>query len=126
MNKRGQEFASWEFVKGAILVILIIILFAWAYRGIPDSKLNPVKAEDLSLTISSVFIADGDLNLVYDLGGEYYIDVDDNIIRIYKSEEGARGRSEMFLDEDYNFGEQLDKKTKTVNIRKEGKRVMVS
>lgn len=126
MNKRGQELASWEFVKGVMLIVLIIILLAWAYRGFPDSKLNPVKAEDLSLAISSVFIADGDLNLAYDLGDEYYVSVDGNRIRLYLTEEGARGISEMFLDKNYNFGEQLNRETDTVNIIKSGNNVVIS
>lgn len=128
MNKRGQELASWEFVKGVILLILIMILLTWAYRGIPDSKLNPIKAEDLSLSVSSVFIADNDLNLDYELGGEYYVDVEGDYIRLYKSKEGARGVSELFLDEDYNFGEQLNTETKInhVDIRKERNRLVIS
>ncbi|MBS3151413.1 hypothetical protein J4443_03490 [Candidatus Woesearchaeota archaeon] len=127
MNKRGQEeFVSWEFVKGVVLVILIVILSGWAYRGIPDSKLNPLKAEDLSLTISSIFLVEGDLNLAYDLGDEYYVDIDDSIIRLSRSEEGMKGRGEIFLDGNYNFGEQLNGKTELINIKKEGSRVVIS
>lgn len=127
MNKRGQEeLASWEFVKGVVLFVFVVILLAWAYKGIPDSKLNPLKAEDLSLTISSAFIVEGDLNFVYELDDEYYIDIDNKRVRLYKSEEGARGISEIFLDNNYNFGEQLSGKTKIVNIKKEGNKVVVS
>lgn len=127
MNKRGQEeLASWEFVKGVVLVVLIIILIGWAYRGVPDSKLNLLKAEDLSLTISSVFLVDGDLNFVYELGDEYSVYVDDDRIRIYRTEEGVRGTSEMFLDKNYNFGEQLNKKVEKINIRKDENSVRVS
>ncbi len=126
MDKRGQELASWEFVKGVILLVLIVTLLAWAYRGVPDSKLNSAKAEDLSLAVSSVFIIDGDLNLAYDLGDEYYVSVDDNRIKLYLTEEGARGISGMFLDGNYNFGEQLNGKIETVNIIKSGNSVVVS
>lgn len=127
MNKRGQEeLVSWEFVKGVVLFMVIVILLAWAYRGIPDSKLNPLKAEDLSLTISSIFITEGDLNLAYDLKDEYFIDIDGNRIKLYKSEEGTRGVSEIFLDGNYNFGEQLNRETNKVNVKKDGNRVVVS
>lgn len=127
MNKRGQEeLVSWEFVKGVVLFMVIVILLAWAYRGIPDSKLNPLKAEDLSLTISSIFITEGDLNFAYDLKDEYFIDIDGNRIKLYKSEEGTRGVSEIFLDGNYNFGEQLNRETNKVNVKKDGNRVVVS
>lgn len=126
MNKRGQELASWEFVKGVVLVVLIIILLAWAYKGVPDSKLNTVKAEDLSLAISSVFIAGEDLNFVYDLGDEYYVSIDDNKLKIYLTEEGARGINKISLDRNYNFGEQLNEKSEKVNIRKSGNSVVIS
>ena len=126
MNKRGEELAAWELVKGVILFIILLVLFAGAYRGIPDSKLNPVKAEDLSLSISSVFLVDNDLNLVYDLKDEYFLDIDGNRVRLYKTEEGARGVSELFLDKNYNFGEQLNKETSKINIKKDGTRVVVS
>lgn len=126
MNKRGQELASWEFVKGVVLVVLIVILLGWAYRGIPDSKLNPVKAEDLSLSVSSVFIIDGDLNPVYDLGEEYYVSIDSNKLKLYLTEEGARGISEMSLDKNYNFGEQLNERSEKINIKKSGNSVVVS
>ncbi|MEK6856433.1 MAG: hypothetical protein AABX49_00300 [Nanoarchaeota archaeon] len=126
MNKRGQELASWEFVKGVVLVVLIVILLGWAYRGIPDSKLNPVKAEDLSLSVSSVFIIDGDLNPVYDLGEEYYVSIDGNKLKLYLTEEGARGISEMSLDKNYNFGEQLNERSEKINIKKSGNSVVVS
>ena len=126
MNKRGEEIVAWEFVKGAILFIILLVLLAGAYRGIPDSRLNSVKAEDLSLSISSVFLVDNDLNLVYDLKEEYFLDIDGNRVKLYKSEEGARGVSELFLDKTYNFGEQLNKKTSKVNIKKERNRVVVS
>ncbi len=126
MNKRGQELASWEFVKGVVLVVLIVILLGWAYRGIPDSKLNPVKAEDLSLSVSSVFIIDGDLNPVYDLGEEYYVSIDSNKLKLYLTEEGSRGISEMSLDKNYNFGEQLNERSEKINIKKSGNSVVVS
>ena len=126
MNKRGQELASWEFVKGVVLVVLIVILLGWAYRGIPDSKLNHVKAEDLSLSVSSVFIIDGDLNPVYDLGEEYYVSIDGNKLKLYLTEEGARGISEMSLDKNYNFGEQLNERSEKINIKKSGNSVVVS
>ena len=66
------------------------------------------------------------LNFAYELGDEYYVDIDGKRVRLYKSEEGARGVSEIFLDDNYNFGEQLSGKTNVVNIKKDGKRVVVS
>ncbi len=127
MNKRGnEELTSWEFSKGVVLLVVIISLLAFAYRGIPDSRLNPLKAEDLSLTISSVFLVENDISFDYDLGEEYFIDIDNNRVRLYKSEEGARGVSELFLDNNYNFGEQLNKKTKLIKIKKEGNKVVIS
>src|SRR3989344_2208497 len=119
MNKRGQELVSWEFVKGVILIILIMVLLAWAYRGVPDSRINKIKAEDLSLSVSSVFIVDDDLNFIYDLGEEYYIDIDEDRVKLYQLEEGERWADNLFLDGGYNFAEQISGKRSVINIMKE-------
>ena len=126
MNKRGQELVSWEFVKGVILIILIMVLLAWAYRGVPDSRINKIKAEDLSLSVSSVFIVDDDLNFIYDLGEEYYVDIDKDRVKLYQFGEGERWADNLFLDEGYNFAEQVEGKRSVVNIMKEGNRLVIS
>ena len=104
MNKRGQE--SYITLTGAELVFLVIFasMFGFiALKGVEEYRINQIKSEGLGLSISSVFIIDGDVNLNYDLGTENQVEVLSNSVRVYKSSKGKIGVSELSLDDGYNL-----------------------
>lgn len=129
MNKRGQGLITITTVEYAFLIVLAIFLTIKTYDPVDDKSLNQIKAEDLVLGIESVFLVEGDLNLGFELGDNFFIDEDNFIIKVYQAGGESfekHGRSKLSLKRGYVFAEDIVGRTDVVRIRKEGKRVVVS
>ena len=127
MNKRGQ-YATWETLEYVLLVILILFFSVVMVRGIEDKQLNQIKSEGLALTISSVFLIDGEMDVNYDLGKfDHNVKMDNQDLELSKrtSDPEKIGRSKITLGE-ASFPGRFNKKTNNVLIEKKGGSVLLS
>ena len=127
MNKRGIGYQSISTMEYAFLVILAIFFSVIVYNGgLEEQQVNELKAEDLGLTIDSVFLVEQDLGFTFDLGKEYYVNEEIKRIRIYETSESKLGIANLAIDEGYDFAEIIKGKTNKVSVEKKGNRVVIS
>lgn len=125
MNKRGQDLTIFEAVEYILIVALGINLFLVLNNLVDIEKYNSVRAEDIALTINSVYIPEGDLALNYDLGSNRNIIFEDGIVKTY-IDEPIKERQGLILHNTNFVFEDLNIKTEELEISKNNGRVDVA
>jgi hypothetical protein len=121
-----EGFVLLDVVEYVLLIAFAGILAFSVFESLDDQKINEFKAEDLELTIDSMFLTQGNFNVAYPLGGEYQVEVLNNRVRVFASSADSMGLATLFLDGNYDFAENIRGKVNVVKINKEGKRLVVS
>ena len=125
MNKRGQELIEFETIEYILLFTLGISLFL-ALNNLSDiEKYNRVRAEDLALTINSVYIPKGDLVLSYDLGSNRNVVFEDGVVKTY-IDNSIRERQGLILLNNNLIFENGNFRTREFEISKNDEKVMVT
>ncbi len=126
MNKRGQEYVQSETVEYLLVVAIGITMALMLFTSLKLEKYNNIMAEDMALTLDSVFIPKGDVSLGYDMGSvERNIAFENGIVKTYIDDAIREENGFILVDENYNF-KTKNQKTKNMNIVKEGNKVEVT
>ena len=127
MNKRGVGFITFETVELVFLISIIIFFGVLIYQGADEHALNQIKAEDLSLGISSMYLLDGDLGIDYELGNEPYdVSATGNYISVFKISKEKEGISKFSRPDGFEFAENVQGKNNKINVEKKGRAVLIS
>lgn len=127
MNKRGVGFITFETVELVFLISMIIFFGVLIYQGADEHALNQIKAEDISLGISSMYLLDGDLIVDYELGNELYdVRSTGNYISIFKINKEKEGISKFSRPDGFEFAENIHGKNNKVVVEKKGRAVLIS
>ncbi len=125
MNKRGLELIEFETIEYILLFALGISLFL-ALNNLTDVEgYNRIRAEDIALTINSVYISEGDLALSYDLGSTRNVIFEGGVVRTY-IDNSIRERQELILLDNNFIFENNGLKTDELRISKDKEKVMVT
>ena len=125
MNKRGIELVAFETVEYILVVALGISLFLVLNDLVDMERYNGVRAEDLALTINSVYIPEGDLSLNYDLGSNRNIIFEEGIVKTY-IKDPIRERQGLILHNTNFIFEEVALKQEELRISKNDEGVVVA
>ena len=124
MNKRGIELVAFETVEYILVVALGISLFLVLNDLVDMERYNSVRAEDLALTINSVYIPEGDLALNYDLGSNRNVIFEEGVVKTY-IKDSIRERQGLILHNTNFIFEEGALKEEQLEISKNAGRVEV-
>lgn len=126
MNKRGQELVGFETVEYILIIALGISLLLLLNNTVNIEKYNSVRAEDLALTINSVYIPEGDLSLNYDLGSSgRNVIFEEGVVKTYIEDPIREKQGEILHNSNLIF-ESRTVKTDELEISKREERVIIS
>ena len=127
MNKRGQGYSAITAMEFAFLVIFAISFSYGIMNGIDERSLNQLKVEDLSLSINSMYVVEGAVDLDYDFGKwNFNVEEENNKLRVWKDNKAKMGISRLGLDTNYEFLERVKEEKNKINIKKEEGSVVIS
>ncbi|MBI2507936.1 hypothetical protein HYV89_03205 [Candidatus Woesearchaeota archaeon] len=127
MSKRGVGFITFETVELVFLISIIIFFGALIYQDSDEHALNQIKAQDISLGVSSVYLIDGDLSVDYEFGEELYnVRSNGNYISVFKTNKEKEGISKFSRSEGFEFADNVQGKNNKILIEKKKKAVIVS
>ncbi|MBU2639188.1 MAG: hypothetical protein KKG75_00605 [Nanoarchaeota archaeon] len=125
MNKRGQSLIQVETIEYVLLVAIAIMLFFLLNTAIGMEKFNGLRADDLALTINSVFIPKGNVAIDYEMGEEgREIKFYEGIVGTYIDDPIRESKNLVLVDSNYIF-ERRNMNTNLLEITKQGDKVTV-
>lgn len=124
MDKRGFALVESETVEYILLVVLGITLLLMLSNIVNVERYNQIKADDIALTLNSVFISKGNVVLDYDVGGERNIIFSENAVRTYVDDPLRERNALVLIDRNYAF-DDFELKTSFFEISKFDNGVLV-
>ena len=127
MSKRGVGFITFETVELVFLISIIIFFGVLIYQDADEHALNQIKAEDISLGVSSMYLLDGDLNVDYELGDELYdVSSTGDYISVFKTSKEKEEISKFSRPDGFEFAENIQGKNNKIAIEKKKRAVLIS
>ena len=121
----GEEFSLIETVEYVVLVGLAAVMILTMNNAVNTEKFNSVVADDIALTLDSVFIPDGNLVLKYDMGNfNRYINFEDGEVSTYIEDPIRERGSLILIDKNYVF-DTSNTRTSFLEIGKKEDRIEV-
>lgn len=126
MNKRGQEYVQSETIEYLLVAAIGITMALMLFTTLKLEKYNGIMAEDMALTLDSVFIPKGDVSLGYDMGSvERNIAFENGVVKTYIDDAIREKNGFILVDENYDL-KTRNQKTKNMNIEKKENKVEVT
>lgn len=119
-----EGYTTVEVVEYVLLITFALLLVF--FGGLTEKQVNQLKADDLALSIDSVFLLDNDIIFVHEFGKQFSVEERNNRIHIYQGSKENSGIKEVAVDSNYVIINQLEGKDNDVTIKKEGKKVVIS
>lgn len=125
MNKKGEFLMEGETIEWVILLALGIVLLLFLVKLVNIEKHNGLRAEDLALTINSIYVPSGTVSLEYEMGfGKREIIFEEGMVGTFIKDPIRRRDGLILHDRNYLFRGE-DTRTEFLEMRKEGNRVDV-
>ncbi|MBI2105351.1 hypothetical protein HYT56_00770 [Candidatus Woesearchaeota archaeon] len=119
-----EGYTAVEVVEYILLITFALLLVF--FGGLTEKQVNQLKADDLALSIDSIFLFDNDIIFVHELGKQFFVEEINDRIHIYQSSSENSGIKKIAVDSNYVLTNQLEGKDDDMTIKKEGKRVIIS
>ena len=126
MNKRGQGLVESETIEYILFIAIGLTLSMLLVTSLNTERYNQVRVDDLALSINSVFIPKGNVNLDYDMGIEVReVRFKGNEVATYIKDPIRERSGVILIDKNYIFNAR-DVRTDFLDFSKVGNNVEIS